>query len=155
MPTDTKKRQMGVHFSRTSDEWETPQPFFDELNREFGFGLDVCATADNRKCARWFGIEADGLTQDWENSICWMNPPYSNLRNWMAKASKSAKAGAIVVCLIPSRTDTRAWHDFIWDETKHAARPGVEVRFIKGRLKFGGCDNSAPFPSAVIIFRPL
>lgn len=145
---------MGVHFSSASDEWETPQAFFDELDKEFGFGLDVCATEDNRKCVSWFSIETDGLTQDWEHSICWMNPPYSKLKLWLAKASESAKAGATVVCLVPSRTDTKAWHRYVWDKTAHKPRSGVEVRFIEGRLKFGGCQNSAPFPSAVIIFRP-
>jgi len=154
MATDTKERPMDVHFSRASDEWETPQEFFDELDREFRFSLDVCATSENRKTSAYFDMQTDGLSQNWGQRVCWMNPPYSQLRLWMEKASLSAKLGAIVVCLIPSRTDTRAWHGYVWDETKHAARPGVEVRFIKGRLKFGGCENSAPFPSAIIIFRP-
>lgn len=144
-----------LHFSRASDEWSTPQDFFDRLNAEFGFTLDVCATAENSKCGiEHWTPEDDGLKQDWRKCICWMNPPYSALRLWMQKASASAKAGATVVCLIPSRTDTRAWHEYVWDEAKHATRPGVEIRFIKGRLKFGGCENPAPFPSAVIIFRP-
>lgn len=142
-----------IHFSKASDEWETPQEFFDELNAEFRFELDVCATAENRKCPRWYGVEADGLTQDWSNTRCWLNPPYSQLKLWLAKASNSARNGATVVCLIPSRTDTKAWHEFVWNEETHQPRSGVEVRFIRGRLKFGGCKNSAPFPSAVVIFR--
>lgn len=144
-----------LHFSKASDEWETPQAFFDEMDREFHFTLDVCASTVNHKCARffWNGCTTSGLTSDWSEDVCWMNPPYSQLKLWLAKASESARCGATVVCLIPSRTDTKAWHRFIWDKSIHKPRPGVEVRFIEGRLKFGGCTNSAPFPSAVVIFR--
>lgn len=144
---------MSVHFAHDSDEWETPQPFFDELDREFGFTLDVCATDANHKCIEYWTASHDGLQQDWRQNVCWMNPPYSELRLWMCKASLAAKNGATVVCLIPSRTDTIAWHTYVWDQHLHRARPGVEIRFVKGRLKFGGSKNSAPFPSAVIIFR--
>jgi site-specific DNA-methyltransferase (adenine-specific) len=145
-------------FSKASDEWETPQDFFYELHCEFGFTLDVCATEQNRKCQLFYSQEDDGLSQDWSassaNPVCWMNPPYSQLKLWLQKASAQAQLGATTVCLIPSRTDTKAWHSFVWDENEHRLRPGVEIRFVKGRLKFGGCTNSAPFPSAVVIFRP-
>ncbi len=136
---------MNVHFSSATDLWATPQDFFDRLNVEFGFTLDVCATAENAKCPRYFTKETDGLSQEWAG-VCWMNPPYGRtIGAWMKKASDSAKGGATIVCLVPARTDTAWWHDY--------AIKG-EVRFIRGRLKFGGHKSSAPFPSAVVIFKP-
>ena len=134
-----------VHFSSKTDLWATPQDFFDKLHAEFDFNLDVCATPENAKCARYFTKLDDGLAQDWRG-VVWMNPPYGReIGAWMKKASESAQGGATVVCLVPARTDTRWWHD-------HAMRG--EVRFVRGRLKFGGAKFSAPFPSAVVIFRP-
>jgi phage N-6-adenine-methyltransferase len=134
-----------VHFSSATDLWATPQEFFDKLHEEFGFATDVCATAENAKCGKYFTEADDGLAQQW-TGVCWMNPPYGReIGAWMAKAYRSAKAGAWVVCLVPARTDTAWWHDY--------AMKG-EVRFIRGRLKFGGHKNSAPFPSAVVIFKP-
>jgi phage N-6-adenine-methyltransferase len=141
-------------FSSSSDNWATPQDFFDKLNEEFHFTLDVCATPENAKCERYFTPEMDGLKQEW-TGVCWCNPPYSQIKQWIQKASESASNGATVVMLIPARTDTSYWHQYIWDTEHHRPRPGVEVRFIKGRLKFGGSKNSAPFPSAVVIFRPI
>ena len=136
-----------VHFSSASDNWPTPQDFFDKVAAEFGpFDLDVCASAENAKCARFFTVADDGLTQEWRGR-CWMNPPYGRtIGQWMRKAYESAQAGALVVCLVPARTDTAWWHDY--------AMKG-QVRFIRGRLKFGGHANSAPFPSALVIFRPF
>ncbi|KLT73269.1 adenine methyltransferase [Neisseria arctica] len=136
---------MSVHFSSKTDLWATPQDFFDNLNEEFGFELDVCALPENAKCEKYFTPENDGLKQDWTGT-CWMNPPYGReIGKWMKKAYESSLTGnATVVCLVPARTDTKWFHDF--------AMKG-EVRFIKGRLKFGGSKNSAPFPSAVVIFR--
>ena len=132
-------------FSSKTDLWATPQTFFDELNSEFDFDTDVCALASNAKCAKFFTPEVNGLTQTWEGA-CWMNPPYGRgIGMWLKKAYESAQQGATVVCLVPSRTDTRWWHDYCMKG---------EVRFIKGRLKFGGHSNAAPFPSAVVIFRP-
>ena len=133
-----------VHFSSKTDLHSTPQDFFDELNREFGFEVDVCALPVNAKCEKYYTPEQDGLSQTWEG-VCWMNPPYGReIGKWIEKAYDSSLSGATVVCLVPSRTDTRWWH-------KHAMKG--EIRFIKGRLKFGGAKNSAPFPSAVVIFR--
>ena len=135
---------MDVHFSSATDVWATPQDVFDTLNAEFGFDLDVCALPENAKCARYFTTKDDGLRQRW-GGVCWMNPPYGReLGDWMRKAYESALDGATVVCLVPARTDTRWWHDY--------AMKG-EVRFLRGRLKFGGAENSAPFPSCVVIFR--
>ena len=133
-----------VHFSSATDLWATPLAFFDELNKEFGFELDVCALPENAKCEKYYTPEIDGLKQQWRG-ICWMNPPYGReIGAWMKKAYESSLDGATVVCLVPARTDTRWFHDF--------AMRG-EIRFIKGRLKFGDSKNSAPFPSAVVVFR--
>jgi len=134
-----------VHFSSATDLWSTPQDFYDELNKEFNFTLDPCATNDNAKCAKYFTVEDDGLSQSWDGEVVFMNPPYGRvIGDWMKKASESA---ATVVCLVPARTDTRWWHDYV-------IGGDAEVRFIKGRLKFGGQKNSAPFPSAIVIFKP-
>lgn len=135
---------LAVHYSSEKVEWETPQAFFDELDLEFGFDLDVCALPENAKCDRFFTPEDDGLSQEW-CGVCWMNPPYGRvIGDWMRKAYESSRQGATVVCLVPARTDTRWWHDY--------AMKG-EIRFIKGRLKFGGAATSAPFPNAVVVFR--
>ena len=135
---------MNVHFMSQTDLWSTPQDTFDSLHTEFGFGLDVCAIPENAKCPEYFTPERDGLSQEWRG-ICWMNPPYGReIGKWMKKAYESAQGGATVVCLVPARTDTKWWHDY--------AIKG-EVRFIRGRLKFGGQKNNAPFPSAIVIFR--
>lgn len=134
---------MNVHFSSATDLWVTPQDFFDKQNAIYGFTLDVCATADNAKCARYFTEADDGLAQPWQG-VCWMNPPYGRtIGHWMRKAYESSLAGATVVCLVPSRTDTRWWHDY--------AMKG-QIEFIRGRLKFGNAKNSAPFPSALVVF---
>lgn len=142
----TDARSLAVHFSSRSDEWPTPQWLFDQLHQEFGFNLDPCSTDANAKCARHFTRQEDGLTQDWGNAIVFMNPPYGReIRHWMAKAFASAGSGATVVCLVPARTDTEWWHRY--------AIHG-EVRFLKGRLKFGDARHCAPFPSAIVVFRP-
>jgi phage N-6-adenine-methyltransferase len=133
-----------VMFSSKTDDWETPQDLFDKLDQEFEFNLDVCATQDNRKCRNFYTKELDGLKQDW-HGVCWMNPPYGReIGKWVQKAYEESLKGSTVVCLLPSRTDTRWWHDYCMKG---------EVRFIKGRLKFGNSKNSAPFPSAIVIFR--
>jgi len=143
-----------VHYSRKSDDHETPRDFFLELHREFRFQVDVCASARNAKLSRYFTKRIDGLKQDWRRFRCWCNPPYSRLREWLAKASEASKRGALVVCLIPSRTDTRAWHDHVWDERRQRPRRGVSVRFVRGRLRFGKAKDYAPFPSCVVVFKP-
>lgn len=133
-------------FSSKTDMWATPQEFFDSLDKVFRFETDVCAVKDNAKCQRFYTPDDNGLLQDWRG-VCWMNPPYGReISQWVEKAYRSAKDnGATVVCLLPARVDTRWWHDFC---------AKGEVHFLRGRLKFGGNDNSAPFPSAVVVFRP-
>ena len=136
---------MNIHFSSATDMWSTPQEFFDQLDSEFGFTLDVCSTHENAKCDQHFTESEDGLSQVWDG-VCWMNPPYGRtIGKWMRKAWESSLTGATVVCLVPARTDTAWWHDY-------AIRG--DVRFLRGRLKFGGSANPAPFPNAVVVFRP-
>lgn len=152
-------------FSRKTDEWSTPLETFNALNAEFGFDHDAAATNHNSWVnGGYFGPDhrwpdqRDALkVENWRpyGPTIWLNPPYSQCRAFMAKAATEAKKGCTVVCLVPSRTDTRWWHEHIWDADKHRPRPGVEVRFIKGRLKFGGATAGAPFPSVVIVFRPV
>ena len=134
-----------VHFSSATDAWETPQNFFDKLAEVYKFATDVCATAENAKCANFYTKEDDGLSKDW-TGVCWMNPPYGrDIKYWVKKAYESARDnGAPVVCLLPARTDTSWWHDFVL--------PHGKVTFVRGRLRFGGATNSAPFPSAVVVF---
>ncbi len=133
-----------VHFSQDSDEWGTPQWLFDSLNKEFGFTLDPCSDGDNAKCVNFYTMRENGLLRDWKTETVFMNPPYSDVAAWMRKAYGAAQEGATVVCLIPARTDTKWWHEYCMKG---------EIRFLRGRLKFGDAENSAPFPSAIIVFR--
>lgn len=138
-----------VMFSSQTDQWATPQKFFDELNSEFNFTLDPCADEFNHKCSKYFTKEQDGLVQSWENETVFCNPPYGKeVGKWVQKCFEEVEAGGCecAVMLIPSRTDTRWFHDYIYKKAS-------EIRFIKGRLKFGDSKNSAPFPSMVVIFR--
>lgn len=138
------RARRSVHFSSATPEWATPVDLFAGLDAEFGFDLDVCATAENAKCPRYFTAADDGLAQEWAG-VCWMNPPYGRgIGAWIRKAAESAEAGATVVCLVPARVDTAWWHDY--------CRHG-EVRFLRGRLRFGDAVASAPFPSALVVFR--
>ena len=133
-----------VHFSSTTDLWATPQSLFDELNREFHFMLDVCAIPENAKCPKFYSPAEDGLLQPW-TGVCWMNPPYGRaIGLWVAKAYRAALAGATVVALLPARTDTTWWHEYVVQ--------AKDIRFLRGRLRFGEAKNSAPFPSAVVVF---
>jgi len=142
-----QKSQLAVHFSSRTDEWATPQDFFDELDAEFDFTLDVCASNSNAKCSCYFTRTDDGLSQPWGAERCWMNPPYGReIKTWMRKAWQSSRAGALVVCLVPARTDTAWWHEYV--------AKAHEVRFVRGRLRFGNAKHAAPFPSAVVVFRP-
>ena len=135
-----------IHFSSRTDLWETPQDLFEDLDREFGFTCDVCALPDNAKCAKFYSPIENGLRQPW-TGVCWMNPPYGRaIGLWIVKAYHAAQAGATVVALVPARTDTRWWHEYVMK---------AEVRYLPGRLKFGGAKHSAPFPNAIVVFRPF
>jgi len=152
MDTQTQK----LMFSSKSDEWETPPEFYDKLNKRFKFTLDPCATHENNRCDKYYTIEDDGLSKSWANEKVFVNPPYGDIGKWVKKAyDESTENGAIVVMLMPARTDTKYWHDYIMNSAS-------AIYFIKGRLKFynkviadytGKSDLSpAPFPSVVIVF---
>ena len=133
-------------FSSKTDLWETPQDLFDKLNNEFHFTLDVCATPENAKCDSFYTKEQDGLSHPWKGAV-WCNPPYGKqIGSWVRRGFFASQSGNTVVMLLPARTDTRWFHEYIYGK--------AEIRFIRGRLKFGGSKNSAPFPSMVIVFMP-
>lgn len=139
-------KNLDVMYSSKSDEWSTPQSFFDELDREFHFDLDAAASKENHKCSRYFTIQDDGITQNWGGCRVFCNPPYSQIEKWAAKAFYETKQdNTLVVMLIPARTDTKYFHNYIQGRS--------EIRFVKGRLKFGNSKNSAPFPSMVVIWK--
>lgn len=132
-------------FSSRTDQWATPQDFFDALDAEFNFTLDPCSTHENAKCAKHYTVAENGLSQSWEGETVFCNPPYGReLPKWVRKCHDEAHH-ATVVMLVPARTDTRWFHNYIYGK--------AEVRFIKGRLKFGGHKNAAPFPSMLVIYR--
>jgi phage N-6-adenine-methyltransferase len=131
--------------SSKTDLWSTPKEFFNNVNKQFNFTLDVCASPENAKCEKFFTKEDNGIMQKWEG-VCWMNPPYGKgIGIWIEKAYLSSKLGCTVVGLLPARTDTQWFHKYILG----CAR----IVFIKGRLKFGGSKNSAPFPSMLVVWK--
>lgn len=160
-----------LFFSSETDQWATPLDFFKKVDAVFRFETDVCADAKNAKCEKFFDAEANGLKQIW-TGVCWMNPPYGSpesicgpnckkkscqsrgyhnavykpgIEDWVKKDYESSLAGATVVCLVPARTCSAWWQDYIVKG---------EIMLIRGRLKFGNSENSAPFPSALVVFRP-
>lgn len=141
---------MAIHeslYSSRSEEWPTPESFFAELNAEFGFTLDPCATPENAKCAHFFTKQQNGLLQDWGTHVVFCNPPYGkHIRAWAYKCYAASLQGATVVLLVHARTDTRWFHDFVYRK--------AHLRFIRGRLRFGDGTQSAPFPSLVAVYRP-
>jgi len=141
-----KKTAGAVGFSSTSGEWDTPQAFYDKLNRGFDFTLDPCATPASAKCKKYFTEQQNGLAQDWSGHRVFVNPPYGRaIGEWIKKGYKESKQhNTVVVMLVPSRTDTKWWHDYVMK--------AKEIHLVRGRLKFGRADNAAPFPSAVVVF---
>lgn len=136
-----------ILFSSKKEDWETPQKLFDELNKEFNFTVDVASSDNNYKVNKHYTIKENGLIQNWDNEIVWCNPPYGRtIEKWVEKAWNSS---ALVVMLLLARTDTKWFHKYIYKKDI------VEIRFIKGRLKFGDSKNSAPFPSMIVIFYPF
>ena len=162
---------LDIHFSSESNEWETPSDFFNKLNDEFNFTLDPCASNNNYKCDNYYTIKDNGLSKDWSKDVVFMNPPYGReIKYWVEKAYRESLQGATVVCLIPARTDTSYWHDYIFPHAN-------DIRFIRGRIKFCKTEEveyreqlnifgikekkpinmdsglAAPFPSAIVIFK--
>ena len=141
------KATMGTLFSSKSSDWATPSEFFDKLNWRFGpFDLDPCATPMTAKCINFYTPMEDGLSKDWEDHRVFVNPPYGReIAQWVKKSyDEGQKKNTRVVMLIPARTDTKYWQDYVMK--------AQEVYFVRGRLKFGESTNSAPFPSAVVVF---
>ena len=138
---------MEVHYSSKSNEWATPQHLFNKLDEIHKFTLDPCSTHENHKCEKYFTIEDDGLNQSWKGHAVFMNPPYGRgIKHWIKKAyEEGLKDNTKVVCLIPARTDTTYWHDYIFPHAN-------EILFVRGRIKFGDGTTPAPFPSAIVMF---
>lgn len=138
---------ISLMFSRKEDGWESPQDFYDRLNSEFHFTLDPSCSKETAKCKKYYTVEDDGLSKDWSGETVYCNPPYGRvIAKWVEKAHvESKKPGTTIVMLLPARTDTKWFHDHIYGK--------AEIRFIKGRLKFGGSKINAPFPNIVVIFR--
>ena len=136
-------------FSSSSDQWATPQNFYDNLNKEFNFNLDPCADKHNHKCNMYYSKNDDGLSKTWSGYRVFCNPPYgrNETGKWCKKAYEEVFNGdcELVVMLLPARTDTKWFHEYCYGK--------AEIRFIKGRLKFGDGKNSAPFPSMLVIYR--
>ena len=143
-------------FSSKSDEWETPQEIFDDLNSVFNFTLDPCSTHSNHKCGKYYTMVDDGLSKSWKGERVFVNPPYGRaIRHWAGKCFYESKHADIVI-LMPARTDTSYQHSFIFKANL--------LVFIKGRLKFvnrslpfyRGDGNfkitAAPFPSQFVVF---
>ena len=136
---------MYVRPPKATDERETPDDLFARLNAEFHFTLDAAASSLNAKCAKFFTIADDGLSQSWQGHVVWLNPPYSQSRRWVEKAYLESAMGATVVCLLPSATDTQWWHEYV---------AKGEIRFLRGRVQFKGMPSNAPFPSVIVVFWP-
>lgn len=140
------KSSQSVHFSSNKEDWPTPPEIFEPLQKRYRLERDVCASPENAKLPLFWTKEDDALSKPWDGRL-WMNPPYGrDIGKWLKKAFEAAQYGAIVVCLIPARTDTKWWHDYVMNS--------AEVVFIKGRITFEGAESGAPFPSAVVKFEP-
>lgn len=138
-------------FESAKQDWATPDDVFDPINAEFKFTLDAAANASNARAKKYFSSKDDGLTQDWGKNVVWLNPPYGEragkLSDWIKKSLAASKLGATVVMLIPARTNTNWFHDLCLAQG--------DVRFLRGRPKFGGADHGLPQPLCFVIFRPL
>lgn len=138
-------------FESVRQDWETPIELFDTINSEFNFTLDGAASETNKKCENYFSKDTDSMKVSWGSNVVWLNPPYGekggySIKSWVEKSYKESLSGATVVMLIPARTNTNWFHDIC---LSHA-----EVRFIKGRPKFGGADHGLPQPLCYVIFKP-
>lgn len=142
---------MAIHtslFASRTDNWSTPQSFYDSLNTEFRFTLDPCAAPENAKCRTYFTKHEDGLHQDWGKYRVFCNPPYGRtMRQWTRKCYAASQGGALVVLLAHSRTDTRWFQDWVYHKAD-------DIRFVRGRLRFGDGTQAAPFSSLLAVYRP-
>jgi len=136
-----------VLFSKDIQTYSTPQELFDWVDSVFHFTVDVCADKSNHKCSKYYNEETNGLLQSWSDEVAWCNPPYSETKPWILKGVESIETTECktVVYLIPARVETKIWQETI-------APFASKIIFLKGRLKFSGNKNSAPFPSALVIF---
>jgi len=135
-----------------TDNRSTPDSLFVPLNEEFHFTLDPCANKENAKCERYYTYEQNGLIQSWRGEIVFMNPPYSNLYAWMLKARYESPM-ATVVCILPCDTSTNWFHDFLWFGNGHESQEGVQLRFPKGRYKFGKYSTNPKFATIIAVMR--
>ncbi len=158
MNTHMNTHDRAVLFSSGKDDWQTPPDLYLRLHDEFDFDIDLAADADSALCSLWYGpgspIGEDALVEPWWPITGWCNPPYTRGAEFVKKAALAAREGATTVLLVPARTDTVWFHGCVWDQELHRPRPGVETRFLKGRLKFVGAKDGAPFPSLIVVFRP-
>lgn len=136
-----------VHYSSKTTEWETPDALFAQLDAEFHFTIDPCATKKNAKCERFYTKKDDGMSQSWAGEIVFLNPPYGNAVKWWVKKchDEAQKYGKVIVALLAARTDTKWFHSYIYGK--------AEIRFLKGRVTFKGAPHPAPFPSMIVVWR--
>jgi site-specific DNA-methyltransferase (adenine-specific) len=146
---EPREHKWAVLYRSRTCEWSTPRDLFARLNARYGpFDLDPCATPENATCARFYTAAEDGLARPWAGRV-FCNPPYGGaIASWLRKARQEVESGsaAVAVLLVPSRTGARWWQD-------HVIGAGAEVEFLPGRLRFGGGKDSAPFDSALVVFR--
>lgn len=137
-----------------SDEKSTPDNLFLPLDKEFQFTLDPCSTHENAKCERHYTVEENGLLQNWRDEVVFMNPPYSKIPAWLYKADHESMMNyATVVCILPCDTSTKWFHDYLWNERFREVKLGVQLRFPKGRFKFGGYTTSPQFATIIAVFK--
>jgi len=143
-------KNMNTLMSSVKMDWETPKDFFNKLDQEFHFTLDPCCSFENKKCDKFYTEQDNGLIQNWGGEVVFVNPPYGReIKLWVKKCFEERNNAKLIVMLIPARTDTNYFHEFIYGK--------AEIRFIKGRLKFVGNQKgsgSAPFPSMLVVFKP-
>lgn len=140
-----------VHFKSVKMDWGTPDSLFNQLDLEYNFQRDLAASDINAKCLTYFTELDNSLNIDWHklSGWSWLNPPYGRqLKHWIKKCHEEAELGAKIVCLLPARTDTSYFHDYIYGK--------YEITFLRGRVKFlnnGEEMDAAPFPSMIVVFK--
>lgn len=154
MNTNNERLKKGVMFSSNKQDWETPRWIFDKYNEQFNFTLDAAASKKNHLCEKYYTEKNSAFNYEWSGETVWCNPPYNNIKRWYAKCyGEAQKDGVTVVMLVPAKTDTKYFHEYVWDTDKHKPKEGNEVHFLKGRIRFSNCKDNAPFPSMIVIMR--